>query len=297
MQQATAHHSPTHLYLQAAFWFILSGLISSMNDALMRLMGSELHYFEIIWFRFFFGALTLFPIMLYIGKSLFKTQTVKMHILRGTLFYFAIAAWCFALTTPDVKVTLATTMSFTIPIFILILARFFLKETVNKTRWAAALLGLVGILVSLNPFGDFNEMALILLVSVVIFATLDIINKVLVSKEPLLGMIFYSTLVSTLLGIFPLFYIWETPTASEIGILLILGAGGNLVIYCILRAFHLASVSSLGPLRYVEFLFSTFWGFVLFREFPENATLWGCAIIIPATLYLGYSESRRNRKG
>jgi len=291
--QATAHHTPAHLFIQAAFWFILSTLISSMNDAIMRIMGSELHSLEIVWFRFFFGTLTLLPFMLYIGKAAFKPNGWSVHIIRGTLFYIAIACWCLAITSEGIRLTLVTAMTFTIPIFILILARIFLKEKVTKSRFFAALLGLSGIVVS---FSDVNLMALALLVSVIIFAGLDVINKVLVSKESTFVLIFYSSLVTTVVGAIPMFFVWEMPSPQELGFLFILGIGGNFVIYCILKAFALAPVSALGPFRYIEFVFSAIFGYVLFNEFPQEETLIGCAIIIPATLYLGYSESRRSRK-
>lgn len=289
----TASHTPTHLFLQAAFWFVLSTLISSMNDAIMRVMGSELHSLEIVWFRFFFGTLTLLPFMLYIGKEAFKPNGWTVHIIRGSLFYIAIACWCLAITSEGIRLTLVTAMTFTIPIFILILARIFLKEKVTKSRLFAAMLGLLGIIVS---FSDFNVMALALLVSVIIFAGLDVINKVLVSKESTFVLIFYSSLVTTIVGAYPMIYFWEMPTLSEFGFLFILGIGGNFVIYCILRAFALAPVSALGPFRYIEFVFSALFGYMLFNEFPKESTLIGCAIIIPATLYLGYSESKRSKR-
>ncbi|MDP1723695.1 MAG: DMT family transporter [Alphaproteobacteria bacterium] len=288
--------SNSMLFIKASLFFIISLFISSSNDVLMRFLGERLDSFQVAWFRFFFGTLSLLPFMLYYGKKSFYTSRPFIHFIRGALLFVAVAAWSMGLSAKDVPFTLATTMSFTVPIFVLILAYIFLKEKIALSRWAAAILGLFGILVSLEVHSaDFNIYSLVFLISVIFFASLDIINKVLIVKESTLAMLFYSALVTTIIGFIPAILVWQNPTLNELFLLFILGAGGNLILYFILKAFALVDVSALAPLRYVEIIFSTAFAYFLFHEQLKNSILLGCAIIIPATLFLAYTEAKKTK--
>lgn len=215
--------------------------------------------------------------------------------MRGTLLYIAVAAWCMGLSSPNVPFTLATTMSFTVPIFVLVLAFFILKEKVTFSRWIAAILGLAGIVISMDPLSTgLNASALIFIVAVICFASLDVINKIFVVKESIFAMLFYSSVVTTIIGFVPALGVWQDPSLYELTLLFMLGAGGNLILYFILKAIALVDISALAPLRYMELIFGAGFAFFIFEESIQHSILLGCTVIIPATLYLAYSESRRS---
>ena len=108
-------------YFLGVFWFIASLFISSLNDVLTKYLGSSNNPYEVVFFRYFFGTLTLLPFMMYYGKRTFVTSRPMVHVLRGCLLFGGIALWCHALNV--VTVTAATVINFTIPLFVLIFAR------------------------------------------------------------------------------------------------------------------------------------------------------------------------------
>lgn len=283
-------------FLQGIFWMIMVCAISNMNDVLTKCVGCRLSGFEVAFFRFFFSTLWLLPFMLAQGKGSFLTKYPGVNFIRALLLVLAVAPWCYGVAA--LPLTLATTLSFTVPFFVLPLAKIFLKEHVGWQRCGATLFGFLGMVISLNPSsGGFDPMALALIASAVMFAALDIINKKLLTQdESLLSMLFYSALGTAVLGLVPALLTWETPTLQELGFLALLGGGGSLILFCLLKAFAAAEVSALQPFKYFEFVLSAIFGFLIFHEFPTTSTLLGTLIIVPSTLYLAFFETRQQKK-
>jgi S-adenosylmethionine uptake transporter len=276
-------------YMLGIAWFILSLVISNLNDVIAKYVGSDLHFAQTTFCRCFFGMLSLLPFMIYGGIKSFKTPRPIMHVIRGSLLYFGIAIWILGLNL--VPIATATIMTFTIPLFILIMAPIFLGEKVSARLWIATLVGFVGVIIVFNPSHDtFQPISLILLLSSLMFATLDIINKKYVVKESMLSMLFYSAVVTSVLGFYPAYMFWQDITTHQLVLLAILGAGSNLILYCLLKAFSFVQASAVAPYRYLELVLSAFVGFVVFSEIPAMATYIGTLIIVPCTLYVASQQ-------
>lgn len=271
-------------------------IISSLNDVCTKYIGTRLSGAEVAFFRFFFSTLVLFPFLLAKGKPAFVTRYPKAQCIRAVLLVLSMTAWSYGVAS--LPLTLATTISFTTPLFILPLAKIFLKEQVGLQRWGATLLGFLGIIVSIHPTSStFNPMALALVLATLMFASLDIINKKLLTEdESMLSMLFYSGLGTAILGFIPALLTWETPTLQELFILLLLGGGGSLILFCLLKAFRATDISALQSFRYTEFVVSAFLGLILFREFPTLNILLGATLIIPATFYIAVYETRSRQQ-
>jgi S-adenosylmethionine uptake transporter len=276
-------------YMLGIAWFILSLVISNLNDVIAKYVGSDLHFTQTTFCRCFFGMLSLLPFMFYGGLKSFRTPRPIMHVIRGSLLYFGIAIWILGLNL--VPIATATIMTFTIPLFILIMAPIFLGEKVSTRLWVATLVGFAGVVIVFNPSHDtFEPISLILLVSSLMFATLDIINKKYVVKESMLSMLFYSAVVTSILGFYPAYMFWQDVTTHQLMLLALLGAGSNLILYCLLKAFSFVQASAVAPYRYLELVLSAFVGFVVFREIPAMATYIGTLIIVPCTLYVASQQ-------
>lgn len=281
-------------YMIGIAWFILSLVIGSLNDVAMKFLGYQLPSMEVAFLRFFFSALVLLPLMITRGTQAFHTSRLSVHAMRGLLLFGGIALWCYGLTV--VHMTAAVVINFTIPLFVLVLAMIFLKEKVGLARWIATMVGFSGIIVVLNPTSiDFDIAAMLLVLGSLMFAMLDVLNKKYVVKESTISMLFYSAVFTTLFGLIPAYYVWVPPTAKELLILFVLGAGANMLLYCLLKAFALIDASAVSPYRYTELFISAGFGFAFFQEIPTTSTLIGACIVVPSTMYVAYIESRGER--
>lgn len=290
-------------YAQGVFWIICVSFVSNGNDILMRLLGSRLPSMEIAFCRFFFAALILLPIMLYKGTSAFKTSHPVWHFLRGILGFGAVASWCYGVGKAPLAVV--STIALTVPLFVLPMALVFLREKVGWQRTVATLAGFVGILFVLYPdisqiqslkTGVLNSGVMFLLFAAVLFALSDIVNKFMVAKESQLTLLFYFAVVTTLAGAWPAYQVWIAPTSHEFVLLFILGMGGNLILYFLLKAFAAVDVSALAPYRYVELIFAGVFGFLFFSEIPGLYSFIGAAIIVPSTFAIAYYETHKSNR-
>ena len=278
-------------YFIGVSWFILSLVISVLNDSISKYAGLHLPSMEITFFRFFFGTLILFPLILLKGSCSIIPQNIGVQIARGVLLFLGMSSWAYGLTVAPIS--LATVISFTIPLFFLVLAKFFLDEEITWQKWGATLIGFLGIFVTLEPTAEFDPSLFLFIFAAILFAGLDILNKKFVLKETMLTMLFYSASVTTILSLGPALYVWETPTYEELGLLFILGIGANFILFCLLKAFAIAEATSLAPFRYLELFFSVIAGSMFFNETPQ-ATIWiGTLIIIPSTLFIAYNSAKK----
>ena len=278
-------------YLVGVSWFILSLFSSAANDIISKYVGLRLPSVEVAFFRFLFSTLTLLPFIFYYGLRTLKTSRPFVHITRGVLLFFGMTAWTYGLTIAPV--TTGTVISFAIPLFVLVLAVFFLSENIIWQRWLVTVIGFAGIIITLKPHAvDFNPKVLIFVMAAILFAILDIINKKFVIKESMISMLFYSALVTALLSTAPSIIYWQEPTVTELTLLCVLGISANLILFFLLKAFALADATALAPYRYLELLIASGAAYLVFNEIPEESTLYGALILIPSTLFIIYSEKK-----
>ncbi len=279
-------------YFIGILWFVVSLFVSSINDVLTKHLGNSIGPYQVVFLRYLFGIITLLPFMLFHGKQSFVTSRPMVHITRGVLLFGGITLWCHALNV--VIVTVATVINFTIPLFVLILARLFLGENVTISRWVATIVGLLGVIIIINPVSpNFNSMSALLVVGSIMFACLDIINKKYVIKESMFSMLFFSNLVTLILSAIPAFSEWITPSINNLLLLLLLGGGANLILYFLLKSFALVEASAVAPYRYIELLISASLGYIIFNETPTMSTIIGALIIMPCTLFVIYNEIKK----
>ncbi len=276
-------------YFISVFWFSLSIISNIGNDIISKYVN--LHFFEITFFRFFFASILFTPIILYKKKDILSFN-LSIHMIRGVILFFATASWTYGLSI--VPVTTATVIGSSIPLIILVLSITFLKEKVTWQRWGVVIVGLFGIIITLNPnSGEFDIKILILLISALLFAILDIINKKIVTSEPIIIMLLYSSIVVAIISFIPMVLYWELPSIFDLFLLLILGINSNLVLFFILKAFILADISALAPYRYLELFVSGIASYLIFYEIPQNNILYGGLIIISSIIFTIRSEYKQ----
>ena len=218
-----------------------------------------------VFLRFFFATLTMLPVMLRPGDS-FKTDRDPLHVARSVLLACGIALYCQGLAVAPIAVV--TTLNFTIPLFTLVMARVFLRETVDATRWIGTLAGFAGVMVVMRPGGAaFNPAWLVVLLGACAFAALDVLNKVFVGKESFWAMIFYTALFTTVIVAVPALGAWVVPTTAQLGLFGDPGRGrqrASVLPVEILLPRTTCAAFRTAPFRYTELMWSAAVGFPSF---------------------------------
>ncbi len=281
-------------YYQGVFWSVMISVFSVTNDVLMRFLGERLHVIEISFFRFLFSMLSVLPFMLNRGLSPFKTTQPKMHALRAIVGAIALGLCCYSVNIMPLSEN--TTIMFTEPLFFLPLAFLLLKEKVDASRWIATMVGFIGLLIILRPGSQtFHVVAFVPITSAILFAFSNVMVKKM-TNECTFTMLFYFGVGTTLFTLIPLLFFWEIPTLRELGLLIMLGIGGNMIQVCLFRAYSSTDASALAPFRYTEFVVSAIFGYLFFTQIPTIWVLSGALIISTSTLYITIIETRKEQK-
>ena len=129
--------------IQGALWLLLSCLGFSVMATFVKFAAREVNPFEITFFRCFFGLLVLAPVIAWHGIGALRTRHLGMHAWRGILGATAMGCAYFGLSRMPLAAYNA--LSFSKPLFAIVLAVFILHETVRWRRWAATFVGFLGV--------------------------------------------------------------------------------------------------------------------------------------------------------
>jgi len=183
---------------------------------------------------------------------------------------------------------------------VLLIGKFYLAEDVGPRRVAAALVGFVGVLFVIQPsFAAFGLVALFPLGTAVAFAGYILITRSVSRKVHPVTLQFYTGVIASLMclpalvladgsGHVLLDPVWPNGPAW----LWLFGAGFFAAISHMMMTYALSMAPSatLAPLQYLELPVATFFGYLVFGDFPNALTLFGIAIIISAGLYMIHRE-------
>ena len=284
-------------YSQGIIFLMLMMLVSCMNDVIVKHLGERLHTVELIFFRFFFSLFILLPIVFQYGSKAFKTAHPLYNILRGVLGVVSFYLYTYSLVS--LQLVEVVTILWSVPLFVLVFAFFFLKERVSRLRWIATIVGFTGLsIVSIYGNGasfSFQFVYVFAIISAMLFAAQDVLIKKMVATEKRITMLLYFSIVTTCLTFVPALCTWKTPTLFELTMLVFCGLFANLIQYFLFKAFEATDLSALAPFKYIEFLLSAVMGFIFFAEVPGVNAIFGAAILIPSTLYLVYSENKKSK--
>jgi drug/metabolite transporter (DMT)-like permease len=173
----------------------------------------------------------------------------------------------------------------------------FLNEKVGIRRWLSIFVGLIGVLIALNPSGEgfFSLGALACVFGVLGYSVVVILIKKMSITESTFAMVFYFLVSLTLgCGLISIFD-WNPLQPQHWPVLVALGISGSIGQYFITEAFRIAPVSVVAPLDYSALVWGTLFGYVIWSEVPGLHVWVGAAIIIFSGIYLMVRESKQKR--
>ena len=261
----------------------------------IRLASETLHTFEIAFFRNFFGLLAAMPLLLKHGPCLLKTTQLPRYFIRCLIGVASM--FCGFWAIGHLPLAQAVSLSYSTPIFVTIAAVIFLHEQVRARRWAAVILGFIGVLVIVQPgSASFSTGSLIALVAAVLSGIVSIQIKQLSYTEPADRIVFYTTLLWVPMSIVPALFVWEWPQGiAWLWVIAagVLGTGGHMLWT---RALKLGDVSALTPISFMQLPLVAIAGWLLFDEALSRWTALGAAIIFIANAYIAHREAQLARR-
>ena len=272
-----------------------AGLCFAMLDTTVKYLAAEteLPMAEITWVRFFVHALlTLIILGPAAVPRLIRARKPLQQCLRSgfmlcaTLFNFVAVTY--------LRLDQTATIFFLTPLVIAALAGPILNEWVGWRRLLAILTGFFGILIVMRPgFGWIHWAVLFSFGATLSYALYSIATRYLSAHDDAQVTQFYTPLAGMIV-MAPLAYVeWVWPSSTLVWMLFIwLGVAGALGHWLLIQAYRFASAPVLAPFIYVNLVWMTSLGYLVFGDIPDLATVAGGAVVIGSGLYLLYRERR-----
>jgi drug/metabolite transporter (DMT)-like permease len=292
MTSTHQHHPLAH----ALPLFLLAGICLTALDATAKYLVRDHSLFLVVWARYIGQMLVVTPFARHrAGPAFWRTRNLRMQLLRSA--FLVAATICFFAGLRYLPLAEASAITFLAPIVIVVLSLPVLGERPTRARWAAAVMGFVGILVLLRPGSSILHPAVALLIGA---AVCNAFYQLLTRKLPgdnLHTTLFYSALVGA--AGFTLALPWGFDGAAvtwrDTGLLMLLGLFAGLGHWLLISAFLTAPASLLTPFTYLQVLWATLFGYLVFGQLPDRWSALGMAIIVGSGLLLAMLERRRAR--
>ncbi|MDP3196807.1 DMT family transporter [Tabrizicola sp.] len=249
---------------------------------------------QVIWVRFA-GQLVLVLLILrhHLGPIL-RTRFPVLHVWRSASQFGATTFFFLAL--PFIGLAEATAIADINPVLITLGAALFLGEKLGPRRIAGVVVALIGALIVIRPgAGVFTWWAILPLLCAISYAVSALLTRKIGAQESVWASMVYAALFGTIVAGLALPFVWK-PIATadfwQFGLIACLGTGAQL---CIIRSFSITEASIVAPFAYLGIVFATFWGAVIYDQWPDRWTVIGALVIVGAGLYVWHRENRASR--
>jgi drug/metabolite transporter (DMT)-like permease len=270
-----------------AAFLIASSLVATLEVICVRILSDQVTGGQIVLFRAMGQVvLTTVLVLTVVGPSVLRTQRIGVHILRGVLS--AASWWMYYTSFRLLDLALATTLSFSSQIFVVILAAIFLREKLSGRRIGATLLGLFGIAVATQIWNVkvADGQVFYGIASAFLGAVMLVLTASLSRTERTLTIMFYIGVIVFLSALPQAALDWRPIGAREYILLSLMGILGTTSMWLMVEAYRHAEASALAPFPYSRLLFSATAGIILFGETVRTETLMGAALIVASALLI-----------
>jgi drug/metabolite transporter (DMT)-like permease len=265
---------------------------SAMAVAVRQLL-THMAVFQILFLRTFIALLVVLAVAAAYGWfARLRTRRIGIHFLRNFTHFGGQYCWVYAIGALPLATVFA--IEFTMPVWVALLAWWFLGERLNGPRLVMLALGLTGVLVILKPgVGVIHPAALVMLLGALCYAANLITTKTLTGTDSVLAILFWMNLIQTPLALVPALPQWSAPVLADTPWIAALAGGSLFAHFCMTRAFKLADATLVVPIDFMRLPLIAVVGALAYGEALDPWVFVGAAIIFTGTYYSLSREARR----
>jgi len=279
--------------------------IFSGQDWIIKLLSGAYPVHQAIAIRGVVAVLILLAFIAWSGKiGSLRSKRMGLLIVRGLVLMMAYTTYYLAL--PSMKLANVVALWFTVPLFVTALSVPFLGEKVGPRRWAATIVGFVGVLIIQRPLtANFNVASLLPLASALTYSISALMARRMGETESAPVMSFYQNLVYLLVALVMAAFLgsgayegttdpslaflvrgWATPSLLHLALLAACGVIASIATVLLTQAYRMAPANFVACFEYTAIIWAIFGGYVFFGETVDLYSIAGSALIVVAGLYV-----------
>lgn len=273
---------------------IITTIVFASQDGLSKYLATEYNVYMVVMIRYwFFAAFVISMSSRRTGgiKRVAKTKSPILQIFRSLILVAEMCITILAFTLLGLAETHAIFASY--PLIIAMLSGPILGEYVGWRRWLAISVGFIGILIILNPGnGIFSPYALVPLAGAILFALYGLLTRYVGQNDNSSTSFFWTGVVGSIAMTVVGLNFWDPVSKSDWSIMLLLSASGVVGHYLLIKCYEVAEASAVQPFAYLQLIWASMIGIIIFGEQITTNVLIGACIIVGAGLFTLWRERK-----
>ena len=273
---------------------IITTIVFASQDGLSKYLATEYNVYMVVMIRYwFFAAFVISISSRRTGgiKRVAKTKSPILQIFRSLILVAEMCITILAFTLLGLAETHAIFASY--PLIIAMLSGPILGEYVGWRRWLAICVGFIGILIILNPGnGIFSPYALVPLAGAILFAIYGLLTRYVGQYDDSSTSFYWTGVVGSIAMTVIGLNFWDPVSRSDWNVMLLLSASGVVGHYLLIKCYEVAEASAIQPFAYLQLIWASMIGIIIFGEQITTNVLIGACIIVGAGLFTLWRERK-----
>lgn len=266
----------------------------SIMDTCAKLLGEGYAISQVVLVRNAIGALAVFAFVALSGAGLASLKPRRYGLLTLRSLLNIGAAFLFFTGLRYLPLADAFAVVFAAPLFITALSVPVLGEHVGLRRWAAVVVGFLGVLMMVQPgTASFRIEALLPLAAALCYALSMLVGRRLTRDLSTAAIMFWPSLAAVLVTAVMMPAQWRSPELPDLGVFLLMGTIGTLGMSLITHGYRHAPAAVIAPFDYTVLVWGVLFGWLIWRDIPAPNVWAGAAILVASGLYILHRETRR----
>lgn len=274
---------------------ILTTFVFALQDGISRHLAGTYNVYMVVMIRYWFFAAFVMVIAARRAGGLRQAAITTQPMLQVVRALLLVAEICVAVIGFTILGLIESHAVFACyPLMVAALSGPILGEQVGWRRWAAIVVGFIGVLIILQPgMGVFDPAAVIPLISAIMFAVYGLLTRFAARKDSTATSFFWTGTVGALGMTSVGLWFWEPMQTHDwlwMAALCVTGVTGH---WLLIKCYEVAEAGAVQPFAYFQLVFVAVIGLTLFQEVIRPNVALGAGIIIAAGLFTLWRERRQ----
>lgn len=280
--------------MKAVMWMMGTLCSFTFMAISARELGEAYTPVQLVFTRSVIGLILVSLLLTHFRQfHLVKSPKIGIHLGRNLINFVGQYSWFVGISLLPLANVFA--LEFTVPLWTLLIACWFLNESFTKVKAFSLLLGFIGVLVIVKPGADiFDPASFVVILAAISFSTAYVCTKYLAETEPPLVIIFLMCLIQLPIGLILSYQDWQMPMGIEWLHLFIVGLTGLTAHFCIARAMLYADAGVVVSLDFFRLPIIAVVGMWLYNETLDWWVLLGGILMLAGNILNMRSQRSAN---
>ena len=274
---------------------VVTTFMFSTMDGVSKYLAETNNVFTLVTFRYWFIALIMIISCIFIKNSfatIIKTKQPYVQFSRGLILSLNNCLVVYTFTLLGLVETHAIIACY--PLIVAGLSVPFLGEKFGWRRWTAILTGFIGVLIILRPGSSvISEGSIFAIIGAIMFAVYLILTRYVSRLDNAITSFFWTGIGGTVTMTVISFFIWEPIPQKDFLWLLTMCMLSSSSHFLMVKTLQVAEASVIQPFSYLQLVFGSIIGVMIFAESIDFMIIVGVTIVIGSGLFTTWREHKK----